>query len=113
MTGELSLGDPVAVAGLAAAAGGAFAVIDPYFRGLSEAASALAVIAWLPRTRGVRSLRADRSRRVVGALAGVIAGAAAFLTLPTPLDRFGALALGASALALGWWVPASPDPEAR
>jgi len=115
MNREIPFGDPVTLAGAAAVTGGALAVVDPFFRGMTEAAAALAMVAWLPRSleRGARPGSNPSSQRVVGALSSMAAGAVLFFELPGPLDRLGGLALGVSALALVVWVPSSPATERR
>jgi hypothetical protein len=114
MIREVPFGDPVVLAGAAALCGGAFAVLDPFFRGLTEASAALAVVAWIPRICEPRpgARTSPSAVRVLGAVAGVAASGIAFLFLPPPLDRLGALFLGVGAAGLSAWVPATPSEPA-
>jgi hypothetical protein len=110
-----SLGDPVVLAGGAAAVGGALALLDPFFRGLTEAATALAVVAWVPTLRPYldHGPAPPPTGRLVGAVASLSAGGFLFFALPSPFEGIGALGLGASALGLlAWTRPGHPAPEA-
>jgi hypothetical protein len=109
MNGEMRFADPVLLAGAAACCGGAFALLDPFFRGVTEAAAALAVVAWVPRISepAARARTAPPMARVLGGLLSMLASGAAFLLLPPPIDRFGGLLLGSCAAALVLWVPAN------
>jgi hypothetical protein len=105
---ELPLGDPVTLAGAAALIGGVFALLDPFFRGLTEAGAALAAVGWIPRAAQPvpGTPGAGRTRGILGGASTLAVAVALFVTLPPPFDRLGALLLGGCAFGLSRWIPA-------
>ncbi|HTT25924.1 MAG TPA: hypothetical protein VMH90_03025 [Thermoplasmata archaeon] len=108
MIRDLSRDDPALLAGVAAAAGGALAILDPFFRGLTEAAAALALVAWVPRLRTRGRHPSTTPARLLAGLGSLVVGGVLFFVLPPPVEGIGALALGGSALALSGWAPTCP-----